>query len=137
MAGVSLLAPRPRCPSSFGTLTATAFVAAAKASKGRIEIAWSDVSELLSDALAAMMRRGQANLGDKTVLDGLNAIQSALVDLSDPEKMATAAREACDAALNEFLERPNRTGHARMFAEQSIGLPDPGMLALRRILDAI
>jgi dihydroxyacetone kinase-like protein len=123
--------------SSFGTLTATAFMAAAKASKGRTEIAWSDVSALLGDALAAMMRRGQANLGDKTVLDGLNAIQSALADLSDPEKMAIAAREACDAALNEFLKRPNCAGRARMFAERSIGLPDPGMLALRRLLDAI
>ena len=71
------------------------------------------------------------------MLDGLNAIQSALADLSDPEKMAIAAREACDAALNEFLKRPNCAGRARMFAERSIGLPDPGMLALRRLLDAI
>jgi dihydroxyacetone kinase-like protein len=122
--------------SSFGTLTATAFMAAARASKGQTEMDWSSVSKLLGDALEAMMRRGQANLGDKTVLDSLDAVQKALAGLSDPDAMAMAARAAGDGALQAFLDKPNRTGRARMFADRSVGLPDPGMLALRRLLDA-
>lgn len=123
--------------SSFGTLTATAFMATARATNGRTEVPWSEVPKLLGNALEAMMHRGQARLGDKTVLDAIDAVQRALDALSDPERMAVAAREACDAALKDFREKPNRTGRARMFAEQSIGLPDPGMLALCRILGAL
>ena len=123
--------------SSFGTLTAVAFMAAASASRGRTEIAWKNAAKILQDALAAMMQRGQASLGDKTVLDGIDAVQRALEGLSDPETMAVAAREACETALREFLETPNRIGRARMFSDRSLGFPDPGMLALRRMLDAL
>ena len=70
--------------SSYGTLVATGFMAAAKATKGRSDIAADEVPELVAAARDAMMARGKGQLGDKTVLDGLDAIASALkgVDLS-------------------------------------------------------
>ena len=62
--------------SSFGTLTATALMSAAKICKGRQAVPWSELSALLAGARDAMMARGKASLGDKTVLDALNAALS-------------------------------------------------------------
>jgi dihydroxyacetone kinase-like protein len=39
--------------------------------------------------------------------------------------------------LNTYRDRPSKLGRARMFGDKSIGLDDPGMLALRRVVDAL
>jgi phosphoenolpyruvate---glycerone phosphotransferase subunit DhaL len=44
----------------------------------------------------------------------------------------TAAR-----AVDTLRDRPNRIGRARMFAERSIGLEDPGMVAILRMAEAL
>jgi hypothetical protein len=53
-------------PSSFGTLIATGFMAAAKALKGRDRMALSEVAGFLALARDAMLQRGKSSLGDKT-----------------------------------------------------------------------
>ncbi|MFN8830742.1 MAG: DAK2 domain-containing protein [Labrys sp. (in: a-proteobacteria)] len=123
--------------SSYGTLTATAFMAAAKACKGRTEVPFAETSALVAAARDAMMARGKGALGDKTVLDALDAIARATEGLADPAALLAAADKACDAALAEFKDKPNKLGRARMFGERSQGLDDPGMLALRRVLDGL
>jgi dihydroxyacetone kinase-like protein len=123
--------------SSYGTLTATAFMAAAKACKGRTEVPYAETSALVAAARDAMMARGKGALGDKTVLDALDAIAKATEGLTDPAALLAAADKACDAALAEFKGKPNKLGRARMFGEKSQGLDDPGMLALRRVLDGL
>jgi dihydroxyacetone kinase-like protein len=123
--------------SSYGTLTATGFMAAAKACKGRTEVPFAEVSDLVAAARDAMMARGKGNLGDKTVLDGLDAIATATAGRSDPADILAAADTAMTAALDAFRDRENRLGRARMFGEKSRGLDDPGMLALRRVLDGL
>lgn len=42
-----------------------------------------------------------------------------------------------DNTLTEFRQKPNLLGRARMFPEKSIGLDDPGMLAIKVIVEAI
>ena len=126
--------------SSFGTLVATALLAAAKQIKGRDAVPLAELPALLQAGIDAMRARGKANIGDKTILDGLDAVREALTALpaaSSGETLAAAARQAAAAALDAFRERPNRIGRARIFGERSIGLDDPGMLALVRILDAL
>ena len=46
--------------SSYGTLLATGLLAAAKATRGRTEVAWSETAALLRGALEAMSARGKA-----------------------------------------------------------------------------
>ena len=62
--------------SSYGTLLATGLMSAAKAAKGRTEVPWSEAGALLGGALEAMMLRGKASLGDKTVLDAIEAARA-------------------------------------------------------------
>ena len=63
--------------SSFGTLMATALMAAGKPVKGQESVPLAEVPGLVQAALDAMIKRGGASLGDKTVLDALDAIITA------------------------------------------------------------
>lgn len=123
--------------SSYGTLTATAFMAAAKACKGRTEVPFAEVPGLIAAARDAMMVRGKGNLGDKTVLDALDAVAVATAGEVDPARLLALADQAIDATLGLFRDRENKLGRARMFGDKSRGLDDPGMLALRRVLDGL
>lgn len=123
--------------SSFGTLLATALMAAAKATKGRTALPWSELSLLLDDALAAMMARGKANLGEKTVLDTVAACANAVKGVDDPAEQRARAVAAVDAALSEFRGRPCMIGRARIFGDKTLGMDDPGMVAFRTMLSAL
>jgi dihydroxyacetone kinase-like protein len=120
--------------SSYGTLTATALMAAAKKAKGRTDIPWSEVPALVAAARDAMMERGKGALGDKSVLDILDAVAKATDGMDDPKAMAAAANAAATQAMAEFRARPNRLGRARMFGDKTIGMDDPGMRAFALLL---
>lgn len=122
--------------SSYGTLVATGLMAVAKEVKGREAIPASEVSRLIAVARDAMMVRGKAELGGKTVLDSLDAMSRASAGLDDPQAVAQAVREAADTALETFRSKPATVGRARIFGAKSAGLDDPGMLAMSRIVHA-
>ncbi|MEM9204977.1 MAG: DAK2 domain-containing protein [Pseudomonadota bacterium] len=123
--------------SSFGTLIATAFMAAAKATKGRDAADFSEISTLLGTARDAMMARGKGELGQKSILDMVDALASVTEGLSDPAAILAAVDKAATETLDAFRDTPNGLGRARMFGDKSIGLDDPGMLAARRMIDGL
>jgi dihydroxyacetone kinase-like protein len=123
--------------SSFGTLTATGLLAVARTLKGREAAEWSALPDLVRAAREAMQARGKAELGDKTVLDALAAIEAATAGLDDPAAQLAAARQAVDEALGAFRGLPNKVGRARVYAERTIGIDDPGMVAARVMLAAL
>ena len=110
--------------SSYGTLMATGLMSMAKVLRGRTEVAPSDVSALIAGARDAMQARGKADLGGKTVLDSPNAV-------------AKAAATAAAAAQAEMKGRIATIGRARIFGEKTIGMDDPGMIAMTAIAQAI
>ena len=123
--------------SSFGTLTATGLMAVAKATRGKTGIPWAEVPALIRQARERMMERGRSNLGDKTVLDALEAVATAAEGLDDPAAMLAAADAATGATLDAFRDKPNQIGRARIWAEKSVGLDDPGMVAFKRVLEVL
>ena len=123
--------------SSYGTLFATGLMSAAKALKGREFLEASEVSGLIAAARDAMQQRGKAEIGGKTVLDSLDAMAKATAGLSDPAEVARAAREAAREVMEAFREKPATVGRARIFAEKSRTMLDPGMLAMTRIVEAV
>lgn len=122
--------------SSYGTLLATAAMSAAKATRGRETVSAAEIPALAEGALAAMMARGKGALGDKTVLDVIDAVARAIA-AAPPEAMLDTSVTTARATLEAFKGKPNKLGRARMFGEGSIGLYDPGQLALVRILEAL
>ena len=123
--------------STFGTLIATGLMSAAKTTKGRTEVPWTEIPALLSGAVEAMMARGKASLGDKTVLDGLDAARAAAEGCAGPSEQIAAALKAVDATIEAFRDKPNKVGRARIFADKTIGLVDPGMMALKRVIEGL
>lgn len=123
--------------SSLGTLIATGLLTVSKRVKGEPAIAYADLGGHVAAVVAAMAARGGATLGDKTVLDILDALARALDGKGDGASAASAVVATCRTVLAEFRDRPCRIGRARMFAEKSIGMDDPGMLAVHELVLAI
>jgi len=123
--------------SSLGTLLATGLLAVGREAKGCDSIAVGDLSSLIATARDAMIARGGAALGDKTVLDSLHAAAEALKNVETPTQATKAVAKAAADALDEFRSRPNRIGRARMFGNQTIGVDDPGMLAFKELSAAL
>ena len=105
--------------------------------EGQQEIQVEEISALLNDALDAMKQRGKAELGDKTVLDVIAASSQAAKDQSDGSSVLKAINDAVTSTIDEFRSRQSKIGRARIFSEKSIGLDDPGMLAFRKMLEAL
>lgn len=123
--------------SSYGTLMATGLMSAAKTLKGQTEVDASEISNLFAAARDKMQDRGKADLGGKTVLDSLDAVAQATAGLNAPDALAEAAANAVDQSLDEFRDKQASIGRARIFGEKSIGMDDPGMLAMQRIVKAV
>jgi dihydroxyacetone kinase-like protein len=123
--------------STYGTLLATGLMSAAKATRGRREIPWKEVSALLGGALETMSQRSKGQLGDKTVLDALEAARSATEGLNDPLALIEAADQAVAACIDRFRNQSSRQGRARIFGDKSVGRDDPGMVAFKRIIEAL
>jgi dihydroxyacetone kinase-like protein len=124
--------------SSFGTLQATGFMAAAKYCKeNKIEVLdTSQIAPLLDVAWKAMAKRGKGELGQKSVLDVIYALSQ---DLSHEniDNYKLAAQASINNVLDNYRDKKNGLGRARMFAEKSIGVDDPGMLAIKVLTDAL
>lgn len=124
--------------SSFGTLMATALMAAGKSVKGETSVAMTRLPDLLASAQEAMIARGGASLGDKTMLDVLEAVIAALREAGDdPRNMHQAALSAANKTLDEYRDKPNKVGRARVYSEKSVGLDDPGMMAVKRLIECL
>ena len=122
--------------SSLGTLLATGLLTIAKQTRGEREVPWDRLGALLAAARDAMMARGGAKLGDKTVLDAIDGAARA-AEGGGPGTPAERALAGAAAALESLRGEPCKIGRARMFAEKSIGSDDPGMLAFVRLAEAM
>lgn len=123
--------------SSYGTLMATGLMTMAKALKGHTGVEPAEVATLIAAARDAMQARGKADLGGKTVLDSLDAMAKAAAGLSDPAAVADAVARAAAEAQIALRDKPATVGRARIFGEKTVGMDDPGMLAMTAIAAAI
>lgn len=123
--------------SSLGTLVSAALLAMGRSCGDRASLPLTDLSILLKTARDEMLSLGRSELGDKTIIDGLDAIAIAVEACSRPTEIASAAMSAAQDAIQEFRGRPCRVGRARLWPERSMELDDPGMLALAAIVQAV
>ena len=123
--------------SSFGTLLATCLMTVAKQTKGHTSADWLEFAGYLDKSVDAMIVRGKAALGDKTVMDAVKAAATAAEGKSGPAELLAAVKAAVDQTMAAFRDKPNKVGRARIFAERTIGMDDPGMVAFKVMVDAI
>ena len=119
--------------SSFGTLVAISFMTIAKETKGTNELAIKDLPVIIKKIIEAVCFRGKSNIGDKTFVDTLSIIAKAIEENNN--NFGQNVHEATLKALEDFKGKECKIGRARMFAEKSKALNDPGMFALSKLSD--
>jgi dihydroxyacetone kinase-like protein len=97
--------------------------------------------QALEDGLAAVKDLGQANAGDKTMVDALEPALSALkeaVGAGKPLTIATGeAAAAAEEGMRSTIPMQARRGRASYLGERSVGHQDPGATSAALIMRAL
>ena len=117
--------------SSFGTLIAISFMTIAKETKGKKELNFNDIPDIINKVIEAICTRGKSKIGDKTFVDTLFEISNSIS--RSENNYNQNIYKATINALNNFRGKECKIGRARMFGEKSKNLDDPGMFALSRL----
>jgi len=122
--------------SSFGAVVAMALSAAGRSTRGQDAVDRAGQAQMLQAAVAIIQERSGAIPGDKTVLDSILAIHDAFAGAEPAGSLRDFAIDAAVTALEQFRGREAKLGRARMYGAKSVGLDDPGMLAVCVVLRA-
>ncbi len=130
-----------RIGGTSGPLWGTAFLRASAAAKTVDTIDGTAVVAMLRGATDGIKTRGNADLGDKTLLDALipatDELERQIAAGASPEEcrkaFAAKTRECADATSKLEAKR----GRASYSGERSIGSPDAGAVAVAIIIERI
>jgi dihydroxyacetone kinase-like protein len=130
-----------RVGGTSGPLWGTGFLRAGAVAAGKTELTTDDVVAMLRAAIEGIKKRGNSDLGDKTLLDALQpAVDELEKALSDGDtagdairKAATTARERADATTEMIAKR----GRAAYTGERSIGTLDAGAVAVALMFEQV
>lgn len=130
-----------RIGGTSGPIWGTAFLRAASQVKGKTDVTGADIVAMLRSAIAGIMARGGAELGDKTLLDALapvtDTIEASLAAGRSPADIVSAAAQTARAAADGTTPMVAKRGRAAYTGERSIGSPDAGAVAVAVILEAL
>lgn len=117
-------------PSTMGTLTATGFLRASKAVEGLDALDTEALAQFWRAYTDGIAERGKAKVGDKTLLDVLDPLTSALEAEAEKgtgltDALSSAAKVAEDA-LEATKSMVAQHGKAAAFQEKTVGLQDAG-----------
>ncbi|MGE5582910.1 MAG: dihydroxyacetone kinase subunit DhaL [Bacillota bacterium] len=124
-----------------GIIFGLLFYAGTKDTVPKAEINTIEFSEIFAKALVEIQAKGQAKVGDKTIVDALVPMveslkESAAKDVSFKEmllKAYVAAEKGKEASKNYVA----RFGKAKTLGERAIGYPDAGAVSLTVIIKAM
>jgi len=124
-----------------GTLWGTAFLRAGMTLGTKTEITRPDVIAMFRSAIEGMKKRGNSDLGDKTLLDALIPAVDTLEKAFNAGKETTVALDEAAAVARERAEatRPMiaKRGRAAYTGERSIGTLDAGAVAMAVLFEAV
>ena len=121
-------------PSTMGTLMSSGVMEGGKALKGKSEIGPAELSTYLTAFAAGIQKRGKCALGDRTILDAVDAgakkaaaaVEAGAADL---ETVINAAVEGAAEGVEATKEMTPKFGKAAVFAAKAIGTSDQGAVA--------
>jgi len=124
-----------------GSVWGTAFLRAGASLGTKTEITREDVIAMFRAAIEGIKKRGNTDLGDKTLLDALvpavNQLEKAFNEGKDTQtaldEAAVVARE-CAEATRPMLAKKGRAAYT---GERSIGTLDAGAVAMAVIFEAV
>ena len=127
--------------STMGTLLASALMAAGKSVMGKAVLTPTDVALMFGATVQSVRERGKAQLGDKTVLDGLHPANCAFAEAVDAGasvlEATSRALTAAEAGRDAVTPLRSRVGRASWVGDRTEGNVDPGCETLVVILRAL
>ena len=126
-------------PSTMGTLMSSGVMEGGKALKGKTEIGPAELAAYLTAFAAGIQKRGKCQLGDRTILDAVDAgakkaaaaVEAGAANL---ETVINAAVEGADEGVEATKNMTPKFGKAAVFAAKAIGTPDQGAVAGRYMI---
>ena len=130
-----------RIGGTSGPMWGTGFLRAGGVAAGKTELTSADVVAMLRAAIEGIKKRGNSDLGDKTLLDALvpavDELETALEGGDDAgtaiRKAAATARAQADATTEMLAKR----GRAAYTGERSIGTLDAGAVAVAVMFEQV
>ncbi|WP_031548054.1 dihydroxyacetone kinase subunit DhaL [Salinicoccus luteus] len=124
--------------SSVGPLYATGFMRGGKVVKGKSVIGDSDLAEFWIAFARGIQERGQAEVGDKTMVDTLepfaDKLESVYAETKDFRIAFNEAVEAGEKGMQYTKDIISKKGRSSRLGERSIGAQDPGATSAYLIL---
>ncbi len=127
-------------PSTFGALLGGGLLAAATAYADREDVSPETIGAALTLVQRRIMDRGGAEVGDKTVVDVLDAVSRELARTDVPMQsgeLSARLTAAAGRAVSDGAKLASRRGRAGWIAERTVGHRDPGSVAFLRLLEEI
>jgi dihydroxyacetone kinase-like protein len=130
-----------KAPSTSGTLVATGFLRAAKVADDGSGPAVVVLERCFSAASEGVQARGKAAVGDRTLVDGLDAVCSSLrrsvASGSDISHALADAAQAATAVAEATVAMVPKVGRSSWVPERAAGHPDAGCAMLAIVVRAV
>jgi phosphoenolpyruvate---glycerone phosphotransferase subunit DhaL len=127
-------------PSTLGALTAIAAMRAGREAKGVEELSPSLLVKMLRGAQAAILEKGKAQLGDKTLLDALvpsiDALEAGLAEGKPLQEAAGDGVRAAREGVEATVSMKAKSGRAAWITERTLGHADPGAMVVLRMWES-
>ena len=120
-------------PSTMGTLMSSGIMEGGKALKGKDAMGPRELADCLTAFAAGVQKRGKCQLGDRTILDALDAgAQAAAKAAEEGGDLSAVIAAACEGAaqgVEATKDMIPKFGKAAVFAAKAKGVPDQGAIA--------
>lgn len=120
-------------PSTMGTLMSSGVMEGGKALKGKTEFGAEELSVYLTAFAAGIKKRGKCELGDRTILDSVDAGAKSAAEAAavgkTMEEVIEAACQGAAAGVEATKDMVPKFGKAAIFAAKAAGVADQGAVA--------
>jgi dihydroxyacetone kinase-like protein len=127
--------------ASIGPLYGTALLRASAKVQGKTTITLEDCAAMYDAAVNGIMERGNAKIGDKTLLDTLIPCRDTLIEKlncgSSVEDAINAAVLAAETGMLSTKDMVAKIGRSSRLGDRSIGSIDPGAASAYIIVDTV
>lgn len=130
-----------RIGGTSGPLWGTAFLKASAAAKGSDRVDGATVVAMLRAATDGIKARGNAELGDKTLLDAVvpatDALEQEIANGTDTAGCLTVFSQTARTAADATSSLEAKRGRASYSGKRSIGSPDAGAVAVAIMIERL
>lgn len=128
-------------PSTMGTLMSSGIMEGGKALAKKGEMGPEELADFLAGFAVGIAHRGKCRLGDRTILDAVDAgakmAQQALAEGADMGAMLRRAVEGAKEGVRATEDMLPKYGKAAVFSAKARGVPDQGAVAGQYFLEGL